>query len=151
MSRGPTPLTVFLIAVIAIIGAIVSLAIVFSIIFKSIQKNEIAQNANIVNAINSLNSTNQNISKAIKSIPIIQGPPGQNSTSTTVVVQQPVNGTNGASAYDLWLQNGHQGTLADFFNSLKGDPGISNCPQLQFDQLGNYRCHNSDDWLPLGL
>lgn len=33
------------------------------------------------------------------------------------------DGTNGASAYDLWLEQGNEGSAADFLASLKGDPG----------------------------
>jgi hypothetical protein len=36
--------------------------------------------------------------------------------------------TNGLSAYELWLQQGNSGTLAQFLASLKGDPGVQGDP-----------------------
>ena len=35
------------------------------------------------------------------------------------------NGKDGASAYELWLAAGNTGTVADFLESLKGEPGSS--------------------------
>ena len=35
---------------------------------------------------------------------------------------------NGKSAYDIWLDNGHIGTEADFLNWLKGDDGANGAP-----------------------
>lgn len=34
-----------------------------------------------------------------------------------------VDGKDGDSAYQVWLDNGHEGTVDDFIASLKGDPG----------------------------
>ena len=31
-------------------------------------------------------------------------------------------GSNGLSAYEIWLQQGNEGSEADFLESLKGDP-----------------------------
>jgi hypothetical protein len=43
------------------------------------------------------------------------GTPGTNGT----------NGANGKSAYELWLEEGHSGTINDFLNSLIGEAGKS--------------------------
>jgi hypothetical protein len=50
------------------------------------------------------------------------------SNNTTIVVGKVVgenglNGTNGKSAYDLAKENGYQGTLTEWLNSLKGEKG----------------------------
>lgn len=34
-----------------------------------------------------------------------------------------IDGQNGKSAYEIWLESGHSGTLDDFLNSLKGQDG----------------------------
>ena len=47
-------------------------------------------------------------------------------THTTFTVTNGLNGVdgeNGASAYQLWLDAGNTGTMADFFNALKGPQG----------------------------
>ena len=36
-----------------------------------------------------------------------------------------LKGDKGDSAYDIWLQTGHTGSFTDFLNSLKGDKGDS--------------------------
>lgn len=135
----------FALVIVLLTGLVIILAIQFSNVKRSIA--QINNNADIVSAIHSLKVVNgQNGTDGIS----IQGPPGMNgkdSQSTTTVIQQPVNGTNGLSAYDIWLQQGNSGTQQDFLNSLK--PVIA-CPDLQFDGMGNYRCHTSDDWLSLG-
>lgn len=44
------------------------------------------------------------------------GEPGQNGTDG-------LNGTDGKSAYEIWLDEGNQGTEQDFLNSIKGADG----------------------------
>ena len=126
---------------------VVGLSVLFGLAFRNVQNSMMtAGTAEIVSAIKSIKVVNGQ--DGIDGLSI-QGPPGANgkdSQSTTTIIQQPVNGTNGLSAYDIWLQNGNSGTQTDFLNSLK--PVVA-CPDLQFDGAGNYRCHTSDDWLPL--
>ena len=66
----------------------------------------------------------------------LQGEPGVgvpqtltiNGTALTIsdgntVTLPTIGGTNGLSAYEVWLNNGNQGTEADFLESLKGERG----------------------------
>ena len=39
-----------------------------------------------------------------------------------------IKGDTGATAYDLWLKQGHKGTLQDFLNSLRGPQGLQGAP-----------------------
>ena len=53
---------------------------------------------------------------------------GANAYSRTlgsIIVPNPTNGANGASAYELWLAAGNEGSEADFLASLKGADGTS--------------------------
>ena len=48
----------------------------------------------------------------------------------SIIVPAPTKGTDGqdgASAYQIWLANGHEGTEADFLAWLKGAPGTPAC------------------------
>lgn len=124
---------------------LIALAIAFGVAFKSVRNSIQTTNrdSDIVSAIRSLKVVSgQNGADGVS----IVGPAGKDSTSTTTVIQQPTNGTNGASAYDIWLQLGNSGTPQNFIDSLKPTIG---CPDWQTDNMGNYRCHPSDDWLPL--
>lgn len=44
---------------------------------------------------------------------------------TTLISGGGSNGKDGASAYELWLAAGNTGTMEDFLESLKGEPGSS--------------------------
>lgn len=130
---------------------VVGLSVLFGIAFKNVQNSMVsAGDASIVSAIKSLKVINGKDGVdglSIQGPPGVPGTNGKDSQSTTTIIQQPVNGTNGLSAYEIWLQHGNSGTETDFLNSLK--PVVA-CPDLQFDGKGNYRCHASDDWLPVG-
>lgn len=141
-----------IVALVVLALLVAGLSVLFGMAFKNVQSSLVStRDANIVSAINGIET-------AVKSLEVvngkdglsIQGPRGENgkdSHSTTTIIQQPVNGTNGLSAYEIWLQQGNSGTQTDFLNSLK--PVVA-CPELEFDGEGNYRCHVSDDWLPVG-
>lgn len=45
-------------------------------------------------------------------------------TPNTQVTATVTNGARGASAYEVWLSEGHTGTTADFLNWLKSDSFI---------------------------
>ncbi len=140
-----------IVALVVLILLVIGLLILFSIAFKNVQNSSIvsAGDADIVSAIKSLKVVNGKDGVdglSIQGAPGATGANGKDSQSTTTIIQQPVNGTNGLSAYEIWLQNGNSGNQTDFLNSLK--PVVA-CPDLQFDGIGNYRCHESDDWLPL--
>jgi hypothetical protein len=40
-----------------------------------------------------------------------------------IILQQMANGESGDTPYDLWLEAGNEGTMADFLGSLVGPPG----------------------------
>lgn len=126
---------------------VVGLSVLFGLAFRNVQNSMMAAGtADVVSAIKSIKVINGQDGLDGLSI---QGPPGtdgKDSHSTTTIIQQPVNGANGLSAYEVWLRDGNFGTEADFLDSLR--PVVA-CPDLQFDGMGNYRCHVSDDWLPL--
>lgn len=43
--------------------------------------------------------------------------------TTTAILKKGEDGTNGKSAYEIWLENGNSGTEQDFLMSLKGNDG----------------------------
>ena len=47
---------------------------------------------------------------------------------TSIVALGGIPGTNGASAYEIWLADGNTGTEQDFLDSLKGDTGNTGAP-----------------------
>ena len=56
------------------------------------------------------------------------------------------NGTDGKSAYEIWLDEGNQGTEQDFLNSLKGEDGQDgNCNFATFDIEDGDLIMNKDD------
>lgn len=59
-----------------------------------------------------------------------------------------VNGTNGAdgkSAYEIWLDNGHTGTQADFLEWLKGEDGKDGTtPEITIGSNGNWYINGED-------
>lgn len=59
-----------------------------------------------------------------------------------------VNGTNGAdgkSAYEIWLDNGHTGTQADFLEWLKGEDGKDGItPEIAIGSNGNWYINGED-------
>ena len=59
-----------------------------------------------------------------------------------------VNGTNGAdgkSAYEIWLDNGHTGTQADFLEWLKGEDGKDGTsPEIAIGSNGNWYINGED-------
>ena len=59
-----------------------------------------------------------------------------------------VNGTNGAdgkSAYEIWLDNGHTGTQADFLKWLKGEDGKDGTtPEITIGSNGNWYINGED-------
>ena len=58
------------------------------------------------------------------------------------------NGTNGAdgkSAYEIWLDNGHTGTQADFLEWLKGEDGKDGItPEIAIGSNGNWYINGED-------
>ena len=58
------------------------------------------------------------------------------------------NGTNGAdgkSAYEIWLDNGHTGTQADFLEWLKGEDGKNGItPEIAIGSNGNWYINGED-------
>ena len=58
------------------------------------------------------------------------------------------NGTNGAdgkSAYEIWLDNGHTGTQADFLEWLKGEDGKNGItPEIDIGSNGNWYINGED-------
>lgn len=48
--------------------------------------------------------------------------PDKNEINVQIIGSGP-KGKDGLSAYEVWLENGNQGTIDDFFNSLKGADG----------------------------
>lgn len=59
-----------------------------------------------------------------------------------------VNGTNGAdgkSAYEIWLDNGHTGTQADFLEWLKGEDGKDGTsPEITIGSNGDWYINGED-------
>lgn len=67
-------------------------------------------------------------------------------TETKVIEQVPVNGTNGKSSYDLWIDLGNVGTENDYLNSLKGEPGQNADFSLRFNaDIGLFQSKKSTD------
>lgn len=46
-------------------------------------------------------------------------------TTSTFKIYNGVNGINGKSAYEIWIDNGNTGSIQDFLNSLVGEKGTS--------------------------
>lgn len=55
------------------------------------------------------------------------------------------DGADGKSAYQIWLDNGHTGTEADFLEWLKGD-GVSSAESLQYQRISG-----KDEYRVIGL
>lgn len=57
------------------------------------------------------------------------------------------DGSDGKSAYELWLEQGNSGTVADFFASLKGESGMTQVSPLYAESLEWLEANGEQDKL----
>lgn len=65
------------------------------------------------------------------------------------------DGENGRSAYEIWKENGNQGTEVDFLNSLRGERGVDGIPGKDgitpiIGENGNWVVENRDTGVQAG-
>ena len=108
---------------VAAVCGIVSLTTVFSLAACQGTEGKPGKSAYEIAVDNGFEGTEQEWLDSLKGADGV-GTPGQDGQKGQDG-QNGQNGTNGKSAYEIWKENGHEGTEEDFLNWLKGEQGNS--------------------------